>query len=104
MQHQFAEAFADSTLSRAYIRTDSRICRRCGARAGQCEHLQAEPDIIWLSKSNEYRTSFAQWPIEERKRLLNLRSANLSNKQIAEVMNKTEGAVAGQLFRLRARQ
>jgi hypothetical protein len=89
----------------AFERVDSRICSRCGARAGHCDHLKADTDVVWLSRTNE-RTAYATlgWFEDEKQRLRDLCAAGYSNAQIAEIMNKTEGAIAGQIYRLGARR
>lgn len=89
-----------------YKRVDGRSCFRCGARAGQCEDLQADEDIVWMSSSKERPVSPARvWGEKEREyvRFLFI-EGGLSNAQIAEVVNTTEGAIAGVLHRMGVRR
>ena len=82
------------------MRVDSRTCTRCGARAGKCEHLADDSDVIWLSNHRTpNREDYAKWERSEIERAMNLRAAGYRNKQIAEALNKTEGAIAGVVFR-----
>lgn len=88
-----------------FRRVDSRICTRCGARAGQCRHMSDETDIIWLSYRDGYKFNPQNtWIASDRQKVVDLYNRGLSQKQIAEVMNTTTSAISGILHRMRARK
>lgn len=88
-----------------YMRVDSRECRRCGAVAGRCEHLQADTDIIWVSTGREKAiTPMVAWPLEEREAIKRMFEAGYNASEIAEVKNTTRSAVCGMLRRMGVRR
>ena len=87
-----------------FRRVDTRECRKCGAVAGRCHHLTADEDIVWLSRTQDRRHNHAAWEPSEQARAKLLHAHGYSNRQIAEAMNKTEGAVAGALWRMGVRR
>lgn len=89
-----------------YRRVDSRSCFKCGARAGHCEHLKADDDIIWLSTSKERPVSVNRvWEPKDRETARYLYvERGLTFDQIADIMNSTRSAVSGVLHRMGVRR
>ena len=81
-------------LLKPYKRVDSRSCPKCGAVAGRCEHMAADDDIIWLTHSHEWDESRHRWKADEIERLRKLRALGNTRREIADILNTTENAVA----------
>lgn len=80
-------------------RVDSRTCTRCGARAGNCNHLSAEPDKITVWQKYGQGRNLTNWQAEDDAKLRQL-AGKYSNAQIADILNRTENAVRFRTRRL----
>ena len=83
---------------------DSRICHRCGARAGKCEHLEAVPGELHVPQNDMGRAPSFMWNKDELETLAWYFEQGHSAARIADLMNKTQGAINGQIFRLGLRR
>jgi len=72
---------------------DTRQCRRCGAVAGRCEHLRAEPGVIVVSEKVLEREIYLPWHPDEEAVVRHLWMAGRSAGQIAEILNRSRASV-----------
>ena len=107
-----------------FTRVDNRTCPQCGARAGQCEHMKADPGVVGIYQTapREFEVArdktdlhsealvrakpcpknreYMPWESAEVKTLKALRAEGKSFGQIAKLVGRSRSAVAGKLSRI----
>ena len=86
-------------------RVDSRQCACCGAVYGRCEHTEGQSceDVIWMHVRNpagKQSEPWKKWEQAEDDRLIYYWGKGYSYTKIADLMNKTIGAIKGRTYKL----
>lgn len=85
---------------------DNRICWRCGAKQGKCEHTEGKVYEGVLRTKNglseaRQTTHFSSWYRDEIETIKHLIASNYTYSEIAERLNLSRGAIAGKVHRLK---
>ena len=80
---------------------DNRVCWRCGARAGNCAHIEREDAVIEMQPpANRQGAKLLPWSQWEMDRLRELWAHGYTSFQIADLLNRSRSSVTGMVSRL----
>ena len=80
---------------------DTRLCPRCGAVAGRCDHMPAENYILEVSEKVAQREIVLAWSPHELEKLEIYWRDGVTPTNIAELLNRSISAVKAQASRMR---
>lgn len=100
MEYRHPRALS-ANVTRVHRIRDSRICTRCGARAGNCPHLEADNyERAVTMREGSVRTPALAYTDAEVRAIHQLWADGRTTGQIAELLNRSRSSIAGKMHSL----